>query len=239
MTGIYKITNKIDGKIYIGRAKNIKDRWKAHRNNPFNPLSREYYKSLYKAIREYGLENFSFEVVEECKEEELNDKEAYYINFYNANDPAIGYNRTNGYDQPQYGLSGEDHPNHKVTEQDVYYIRDCYNDHRDKDEVYEEYKDIINFTGFHKIWHGYTWPTIHMDVYTEENRQYYLFQRNSHPGSSNPKAKLNEDMVRDIRIRKKNGESCKQVYEDYKYTGITKGSFKNVWSYQNWKNIIV
>ena len=46
-------------------------------------------------------------------------------------------------------------------------------------------------------------------------------------------------MVYNIRLRKKNGESRKEVYEDYKYTGITEGSFKQVWCYQNWKNIVV
>ena len=51
--------------------------------------------------------------------------------------------------------------------------------------------------------------------------------------------KLTEEMVYDIRLRKKNGESRKEVYEDYKYTGITEGSFKQVWCYQNWKNIVV
>lgn len=237
--GIYKITNNINGKFYIGRAKNIEKRWRAHKTNCFDPKAIDYYKCLYKAIREYGLENFTFEVIEECSEEELTEKEGYYISFYNANNPEIGYNRTNGYEYPQYGLAGEEHPNHKLTEQEVYYIRECYNNHRNKDEVYEEFKYKINFTGFHKIWNGNTWPKVHMDVYTEENKQYYAFQRNSHPGSSNPKAKLNEEMVKQIRIRKKSGEKMKEVYEDYKYTGITESSFKAVWSYRNWKNIIV
>ena len=46
-------------------------------------------------------------------------------------------------------------------------------------------------------------------------------------------------MVIDIRTRKKNGEKLADVYKDYKYTGITLGSFKNTWSNQNWKNIVV
>ena len=78
-----------------------------------------------------------------------------------------------------------------------------------------------------------------MDVFTEENRQYYLFQRNSHPGSSNGRSKLTEEMVIAIRTRKKNGENWKDVYEDYKSCGITEGSFKNTWHNQNWKHIIV
>ena len=46
-------------------------------------------------------------------------------------------------------------------------------------------------------------------------------------------------MVIDIRTKKKNGEKLTNVYKDYEYTGITLGSFKQTWSNQNWKNIIV
>ena len=121
----------------------------------------------------------------------------------------------------------------------MYYIRECYNQHFRKEEVYQEFKDRINPTGFHKIWNNATWTDIHQDVYTEDNRQYYLFQRNSHSGSNNPRAKMTEDMIYDIRLRKKNGEARSQVYEDYKYIGITEGSFRQIWYYYNWKNIVV
>jgi len=78
-----------------------------------------------------------------------------------------------------------------------------------------------------------------MDVYTEENRQYYLFERNSHKGATNGRALLTEDMVRDIRLRRKNGESRQDVYKDYAWTGITEGSFRRVWLNENWKHIVV
>lgn len=46
-------------------------------------------------------------------------------------------------------------------------------------------------------------------------------------------------MVRDIRLRRKNGESKQDVYKDYSWTGITERSFGNVWSGANWKHIVV
>lgn len=238
MIGIYKITNLINGKIYIGQSVDINKRWRQHKRNA-QIKGREYDKYLYRAFRKYGLENFSFEVIEECPRELLNEKETYYIQYYKANDETFGYNETSGYNQPQYGFQGENHPKHKLTEEEVYYIRECYNQHYDKDEIYEEFSNRLSEGGFHKIWLGQNWRNVHMDVFTEENRQYYLFQRNSHPGSTNGRAKLTEEMVREIRLRKKNGESCKDVYQDYKYTGITEGSFKQTWCYRNWKNIIV
>lgn len=236
-TGIYKITNNINNKCYIGRAININRRWAVHKRRATIP-NKEYDKYLYRAFRKYGIENFTFEILEECAINELDDKENYYILLYQSNDRDKGYNMTSGYDCSQYGLRGENHPKHILTEDDVYYIRECYNKHYDKNEVYEEFSDIISFSGFHKIWVGTNWKDIHMDVYTKENKDYYNFQRNSHPGSTNGRAKLNEEDVYNIRLRRKNGESCKDVYEDYKEL-TTYGSFKNVWSYQNWKNIIV
>lgn len=238
MIGIYKITNKINNKVYIGQSVDIKQRWNAHKRQSMIP-NKEYNKYLYRAFRKYGIENFDFEVLEECAREELDEKERYYILQYNSCNELKGYNETGGYDQPQYGFSGEKHPKHKLTTEEVYYIRECYNQHYDKNEIYEEFSDRLSFGGFHKIWLGQNWRDVHMDVFTEENRQYYLFQRNSHPGSTNGRAKLTEEMVREIRLRKKNGESCKDVYQDYKYTGITEGSFKQTWCYRNWKNIIV
>ena len=70
MIGIYKITNKLNGKVYIGQSINIKQRWKQHRTNA--TVRKE---NLYLAFQKYGLENFSFEVLETCQEKELDEKE--------------------------------------------------------------------------------------------------------------------------------------------------------------------
>lgn len=234
MVGIYIIKNKINNKVYIGQSINIKNRWKGHIK-----ASKTNDSHLYRAIRKYGLENFDFDVLEECSKEYLDEKENYYILKYNSNNSDFGYNNTTGYDFAQYGMSEENHPNHKLTKEDVYYIRECYNNHMEKDEVYEEFKDIINKNGFSKIWNNITWTRVHQDVYTEENKQYYLFKRNSHLGSKNGRAKLTENDVYQIRLRRKNGEKCFEVYKDYESFEISYGSFKNVWSYMNWKNIVV
>lgn len=235
MKGIYKITNLINGNIYIGQSIDIENRFKTHKSRAFNENEREYEKPLYQAFRKYGLENFSFEIIEECEKEELNNKEIYYIKFYNSYNN--GYNCSIG-GQIIQDNQGEKHPNHKLTEEDVYQIREYYNQHKEKDEVYQLYQDKINFTGFHKVWLNQTWKQVHQDVYTEENKNYYLFKRNSHSGSTNGRAKLTEEDVYQIRLRKKNGETCQSVYKDYS-DKVTKGSFSNVWLYQNWKNIVV
>ena len=63
MTGIYKITNLINNKIYIGQSVDIKKRWATHKRQAFIK-GKEYDKYLYRAIRKYGIDNFSFEIIE-------------------------------------------------------------------------------------------------------------------------------------------------------------------------------
>lgn len=108
MTGIYKITNLINGNSYIGQAKNIKKRWNQEKNTSKNPNDPGYNYPLMKAFRKYKIENFSFEVIEECKIEELNDREVYWIEFYDTF--FNGYNQTLGGDttsrQPKEKIIG-------------------------------------------------------------------------------------------------------------------------------------
>ena len=86
--GIYKITNKLNNKCYIGQSSNIALRWIAHINHVEKNDENTY---LYQEMRKDGLSNFTFEILEECSIEELNDKEKYWFNFYNCLKPN-GYN---------------------------------------------------------------------------------------------------------------------------------------------------
>lgn len=56
----------------------------------------QYNNHLYSAMRKYGLENFTFNVIEECRNEDLDDREIYWIKQYNSNDADYGYNNTGG-----------------------------------------------------------------------------------------------------------------------------------------------
>lgn len=88
---IYKTVNRVNGKIYIGKNKT---------NNP------KYLGSgivLSQSIKKYGRDSFYKEIIEECDTFDiLNERETYWIKFYNSTDPSIGYNRTYGGD----GFSG-------------------------------------------------------------------------------------------------------------------------------------
>ena len=77
-TGIYKISNKEDGKIYIGQAKDIEKRWKTHKRG------------------QYPEDKFTYEILMECDLEQLNFWEIAWITSENACDPDVGYNKTLG-----------------------------------------------------------------------------------------------------------------------------------------------
>lgn len=91
--GIYKITNKINGKSYIGQSVNIERRWWNHKScNGSDDFP------LYKAIKQYGKDNFTYEVLEECSKDKLSERELYYIHKFNTVEE--GYNPTDITDNP-------------------------------------------------------------------------------------------------------------------------------------------
>ena len=92
-TGIYKITNIKTKECYIGQAIHIKDRFVEHAKCGLG-IDTPAGNKLYKAIQEFGLWNFSFEVLEVCPQNQLNEKEKYYIDLYSSYD--YGYNSTRG-----------------------------------------------------------------------------------------------------------------------------------------------
>ena len=87
-TGIYKITNIENQMCYVGQAANIADRWKQHIKRGIGAEAPTRNK-LYPAMLEKGVENFTFEIVEECERSKLNDREDYWQEFFHAKD--FGY----------------------------------------------------------------------------------------------------------------------------------------------------
>lgn len=87
---IYKITNKVNGKSYIGQTRyTVEFRWRQHIHKKDNTY-------FHNAIHKYGIQNFTVETLEECNYEDLNSKEIFYIAKYNTFNE--GYNLTIGGD---------------------------------------------------------------------------------------------------------------------------------------------
>lgn len=91
--GIYKITNQITDECYIGQAVDVYKRWNEHCKCGLG-IDTPPGNKLYKAMQDYGLENFTFELLTECNQSELNEKEKYFIELYQAD--TFGYNGNRG-----------------------------------------------------------------------------------------------------------------------------------------------
>ena len=229
---IYKCTNIKNGKVYIGATiRTLNERKNQHiRCALSNKDDNKRY--FYNAIRKHGVDNFIWEIIDSSDSyEQLMEKEKYWIKYYNTYPNQ--YNMTAG---GQFN-AGDSHPSHKLTEKDVIDIRTRYNNLERRKEVYELYKERIGESGFSKIWKGYSWKNIMPEVYTEQNKAYHLHDT-ANKGSNNGRSRLTEDEVRTIRLRRKNGDNIREVYKDYQ-DKLTYRSFTNIWTYQNWKDIIV
>jgi group I intron endonuclease len=114
---IYKITNKVNGKVYIGKSKNPEKRWNEHKREARNNGS----SHLYNTMRKIGIENFNFIIIEECGEN-WQEREIYYINKYNSIKPN-GYNLAPGGESGP-GLKGFDNPKSKLNQEQILEIID-------------------------------------------------------------------------------------------------------------------
>lgn len=82
MVGIYKITNKVNGKVYVGKSEDISkvfEDCKDFKNN-LNKLP------IFNEIATYGVDKFEFNILEECSIDQLPEKETYYMNMYGLRD---------------------------------------------------------------------------------------------------------------------------------------------------------
>lgn len=94
---IYKITNNINNKIYIGQTVKERptDRFSQHRYLARHPKQEKGISYLHQAMAKYGVDNFTFEIIENIENDKLNEREQYWIAYYNSFIPQ-GYNLTTG-----------------------------------------------------------------------------------------------------------------------------------------------
>lgn len=222
VSGIYKITNKINNKIYIGQSQNIFSRWAEHRYEAKTNM-----KPLYKAMRKYGIENFIFEIIEECEIEKLNDREVYWIKYYDSYNK--GYNLTPGGD---YSSKTQ----RIVSNEDVINIRKRRLNTETFSDVYKDYT-YLNESTFKNVWQGVSYTDIYVEGFTKENLEYVTKIAKRKESAKRQNSKMTEELVLQIRVDKKNGMKRKDAYIKYQNYFTSIGGFDSIWYNQRWKEI--
>lgn len=169
--GIYKVTNKINGHCYIGQSRNIFKRWNDHSEIAFNSNHKSYEYPLYRAIRKYGKENFTFEILEECSIEQLNERESFWIKEFSPI-----YNQTIGGD---YQIIPQKLNYQQVEEIQQILLQDAQGEvsHKQLAEKYGVSKDTIRDINVGRTWRkdNFIYP-LHYSKYDADNPnkvQYY------------------------------------------------------------------
>lgn len=95
---IYKLTNLSNGKVYIGQTRNsLRKRIISHLSQASSRTKAKKHHLQF-AIQNYGSDNFQIEILECCNQDKLNEREIFWIEYFNTTDPSVGYNCTKGGD---------------------------------------------------------------------------------------------------------------------------------------------
>lgn len=223
MNYIYKISNLINNKVYIGlTTTSIETRWKNH----IQSMKRGNDKHLYKAMRKYGLQNFIIEEIDSTDDfEVLGQLERKYIKEYESTNQEKGYNNTHGGESNQM----DGNPRAKLTVADVENIRMIYNECIvGAKELWDTYKDRISYSAFEKVYEGITWKSIMPEVYTKENKiKHKQISGKSFSGERNPNAIYTNEEVLEIRKYYVN-HSLSECYEKYGKKSGSKATFRAI-----------
>ena len=203
---IYKYTNKINGKVYIGQTNNLQKRFNGHKSEAFNPKSKGYNLPFHCAIRKYGIKNFIYEVLEEIEDGEsqdfINDREIFFIAFYHSLTTENGYNLTVGGDGcPKLPLTYEE----KLSRSKLF----------TGDEIKDIQQRLLNdeeFDDIEEIYKPKLKRTFLVNINTGTN--FYNPDFN-YPLKQNARSKFSQKEIRAIKDRIKSGEKYSSIQKDF------------------------
>lgn len=225
---VYKITNNINNKIYIGITNDYKKRWGNECSYPKDPIRRQV---IQEAIHKYGKDNFSFELLHQnISLEEALQYEKKYAKLYNSYVPN-GYNvaKCGEYSPTICPQKGERNGMAKLSDEEAQYILD----HRDIPMyvLYDDFSSKISYSEFKEIYNHRKFK--HLST-TTEKYPYNLEFSNQFTS----KNKLDYDEVIDLRTRYNNGEYWKTVYQDYKDKYSDEFTFWNIYVGNRYKLVM-
>lgn len=220
---IYKITNNINKKVYIGlTTTSVSQRWSVHKRYAKNNYKKHH---LYQSMQLYGIDNFSIECIDHTDNiQKLGELERYYIKQYNSQNPKYGYNITAGGEHNQYDAN----PRAKLTIDDVIQIRTLYKQNINVKYCWNTlYKDKISYSAFEKVYEGYTWKGIMMDVYTTSRKNIHNKMYKKRVGESNGNALYEDNEVLTIR-KYYQTHTLNDTYKIFGKKSKSKNSFRNL-----------
>lgn len=215
ISGIYLIENRLTGKAYVGKSVDILARWEQHMDAArLHKQDYDFYHDLEK------VEDFSFSILERCPEEQLSEREHFYIEQLQTK--SCGYNQVSAIDQRKI-------ESHLLDER-------IYEAIRLLEETSLFYKDIAERTGLtentvaninrcksHLEYHSYT-----NNIRLECGKKQYL-----DIGENNPRSKLTEEQVKQIiELLKTSNLTAEQIGQRF---GVTKSAINNINTRKNWK----
>lgn len=205
MIAIYKIINLINNKVYIGSSINLEIRLKNHKAKLRNNHHSNQY--LQRSWDKYGENNFKFEIIEECKKEEIINKEQYWIDYYKSYDENNGYNLS-----PTAGNI----LNYKMNEEQKNKISKALMGHK----LSEETKQKISKTRKER---KYKISKKHLELLKKLNSE------------NNPNAKLKkEDVIKIRQLYKSDNYTYKELSDLY---NVTCSCIKHIIYNRTWKNL--
>lgn len=214
MKGIYKYTNLINGKIYIGQSIHLSIRYNQHKNRYNDEKDNEYPYAFHTALRKYGWENFHYEILidnDDLTLEDLDNLEIYYIAYYDS------YN--NGYNEDKGGSKAV-HPR-KLNEELVLELKlEIKNTDISFNELSKKYNISIGMVS--DINKGNHWNFVGDFTYPIRNTS---LKQNK--GERHPRAHFSDEEV--FKIRKEYvTEELDNLYLKYKNKGISYSAFKKI-----------
>ena len=210
---IYKYTNKINGKHYIGQTNNLQKRYNGHKSESFNPKAKGYNLPFHCAIRKYGIENFSYDILEEISDGEsqdfINDREKYFISYYHSLTSENGYN---------LAIGGDGSSKLPLTYEEKLKCSKLFTG----DEIKDIQKRLINdeeYDDIEKIYSPKLKRTFLVNINTGTNFYNPDF---SYPLKKNAKSRFSQKEIRQIKDKIKAGIKYADIQKEY---GIKSAGF--------------
>lgn len=225
---LYMITNNINNKKYIGITNNPSKRWANHKcgNSPTMAIAQ--------AIKKYGKENFTFEILKSnIPIDEIDKYEQIYIKKYHTHvSENRGYNISHGgryFQGVVQNTQGENNPNAHLTKEEVQYIKS----HRNIPMyvLYEDYAEKITYQAFRDIYRDKTYKNIKPTV-----AEYPYNNEFSAQFATTGKLCYNE--VVELREKYNQQIPWREVYEDYKEVYPNEMSFWNIYNGNRYKLVM-